>query len=165
MSRPPSYLDPHSPSFDADKVPVEVLVKHLLAAKQSLSSMALVVRAHDLATLAREMYEECVILCAQTAFLRRGIDGQLRLLRKVRRQLGQTYDESKRQFKRLIRGLDDANARLEQTLALLRLTKVDPMFRPPGEEQKSLLDFIDEQKVEGLREGIKRSLDEMQVRW
>lgn len=155
--------DPASPDFDPDQVPVEVLVKHLLAAKQSLSSMALVVRAHDLATNARRMFEESVILGAQTDFLRQGIDKQVRLLFRVRRDMGRVYDAGRRQFKQLIRTLDGANGRLEKTMAVLRATRVDRVFRPPGEDDKFLMDFVDEQSVESLRDALKASISELQV--
>lgn len=169
-SRPTSYHDPHDPhdptslDLDPDNVPVEVLVKYLLAAKQSLSSMALVLRANDLATHAREMYEESVVLGAQTGFIRQGIDEQIRLLRKVRRGMGRVYDDGRRQFKHLIRTLDGANGKLEQTMDMLRATRVERVFRPPGEEDKCLMDFVDEKSVESMRDALKASIAELQVR-
>jgi autophagy-related protein 17 len=162
-SRPVSFHDPPSPDFDADDVPVEVLVRHLLHAKQSLSSMALVLRANDLSTHARQMHEESVILSAQTGFVRKGIDEQVLLLRKVRRAMGRVYNDGRKQFKHLIRTLDDANERLEQTMAMLRTTLVEPVFRPPGEEDKCLMDFVDEKSVEAMREALKGSIVELQV--
>lgn len=162
-SRPTSYHDPASPIFDADHVPVEVLVKHLLAAKQSLSSVALVVRAHDLAMHARKMHEESVTFGAQTGFLRQGIDEQVVLLRKVRRGMARVYDDGRREFKHLIRTLDSANNRLEQTMEMLRETRVEPVFRPPGEEDKCLMDFVDEKSVESVRDALKASIAELQV--
>ncbi|KAL2134404.1 hypothetical protein VTI74DRAFT_243 [Chaetomium olivicolor] len=162
-SRPTSYHDPVSPEFDADDVPVEVLVRHLLAAKQSLSSMALVLRANDLATHARQMHEESVIMSAQTGFVRQAIDQQVRLLKKVRRGLGRAYDSGRREFKQLIRTLDACNEKLEKTMKMLRDTPVDPMFRPPGEEPKFLMDFVDEDSVESMRDALKRSIAELQA--
>ncbi|KAK3331679.1 autophagy-related protein 17 [Cercophora scortea] len=161
-SRPASLHDPGSTEFNADDVPVETLVKHLLVAKQSLSSMALVLRANDLATHARQMHEESVILTAQTGFLRHGVNEQVRILRQVRRGMSRAYDGGRREFKHLIRTLDGANARLEQTIGMLRSTVVESVFRPPGEEQKSLLDFVDENSVETLRNALKDSLEELQ---
>lgn len=166
-SRPASSAEsrfrPASPDFDAEDVPVEVLVKHLLAAKQSLSSMALVLRANDLATQAREMHEESVILSAQTGFLRRGIEDEVRILKQVRRGMGRAYDAGRREFKHLIRTLDGANGRLEQTMRMLRATRVEPVFRPPGEEEKCLMDFVDENSVDGMRQALKASIAELQV--
>ncbi|KAK4135195.1 hypothetical protein BT67DRAFT_493950 [Trichocladium antarcticum] len=163
QSRPVSFHDPPPPAFDADDVPAEVLVRHLLHAKQSLSSMALVLRANDLATHAHQMYEESVIQSAQTGFVRRGIDEQVRLLRKVRRAMGRVYNDGRHQFKHLIRTLDDANGRLEQTMAMLRSRAVEPMFRPPGEEDKCLMDFVDEKGVESMRDALKASIAELQA--
>ncbi|KAL2019039.1 hypothetical protein VTK56DRAFT_10143 [Thermocarpiscus australiensis] len=162
-SRPASLHEPARPAVDVDDVPVEVLVKHLLAAKQSLSSMALVVRANDLATHARQMHEESVILSAQTGFLRQGIDEQVRILRQVRRRMGRAGDSGRRAFKQLIRTLDGANDQLEQTIRMLRATPVDPVFRPPGEEEKCLMDFVDEKSVDTLRNALKESVAELQA--
>jgi len=165
-----SYHDPEpgpspqgSAEFNADDVSVEVLVKHLLAAKQSLSSMTLVLRGHDLATHARQLHEESVILSAQTGFLRQGISEQVRVLRQVRRGMNRAYDGGRREFKQLIRTLDAANSRLEQTMGMLRATVVDAVFRPSGEEPKSLMDFVDEKTVDTVRDALKASIKELQV--
>ncbi|KAK4447126.1 autophagy-related protein 17 [Podospora aff. communis PSN243] len=155
--------NPNSAEFNADDVPVEVLVKHLLAAKQSLSSMTLVLRAHDLATHAREMHEEAIILSAQTSFLRQGISEQVRILRQVRRGMTRAYEGGRRDFKNLLRTLDAANSRLEQAIDMLRDTVVDPVFRPPGEEKKCLMDFVDEKTVETMRDTVKESIKELQA--
>jgi autophagy-related protein 17 len=164
-SRPTSYHDhdPPSPDFHADHVPVEVLVRHLLAAKQSLSSMALVLRANDLATHARQMHEESVVLSAQTAFLRRLIDEEVLLLRKLRRGMGRAYDHGERQFGQLVRTLDAANEKLLKTMNMLRETRVEPVFRPPGEEAKSLMDFVDENGVKVMQDTLMGNIGELQV--
>ncbi|KAK3302727.1 autophagy-related protein 17 [Chaetomium strumarium] len=162
-SRPISYHDPQSPDFDAHNVPVEVLVRHLLAAKQSLSSMALVLRAHDLVTNARQMHEDSVILSAQAGSVRQLMECQVRLLRKVRRGMGRAYDHGRREFKHLIRTLDAVNGQLEQTMEMLRKTRVEHVFRPPGEEEKCLMDFVDENSVEGMRDALKGSIAELQA--
>ncbi|KAK4667755.1 uncharacterized protein QC764_704900 [Podospora pseudoanserina] len=150
-------------SFDADNVPVEVLVKHLLAAKQSLSSMALVLRANGLSTHARQMHEESVVLSAQTAFLRSGINDQIFILRQVRRKMVSVYNSGRKDFDRLIRALDGVNGRLEKTIQMLRDTVVEPAFRPPGEETRSLIDFVDEGQVDILRESLKSSIAELKA--
>lgn len=148
----------------ADSIPVETLVDHLLAAKRALSSMTLVLRANDLSTHARQLHEEAVISAAQTAFLQRGIRDQVKLLMRVRRSLIRTYDAGKRDFKQIPKTLDAANAKLEATMDMLRSTTVEPVFRPPGEDPKNLLDFVDESKVEKLRDALKASIGELQVR-
>lgn len=155
--------DPNPEPEPVEDVPVEVLVRHLLAAKQSLSSMQSVLRAHDLATHSRDMHEEAVVLSAQTAFLRKGIDEQVRILRQVRRGMGRAYDAGRRDFKHLIRTLDSANARLEQTIDMLRKTIVDPVFRPAGEENKCLMDFVDDKTVDGMQNALKDSIGQLQA--
>lgn len=144
-------------------VSVETLVEHLLAAKRSLSSMTLVLRANDLSTHARQLHEESVILGAQAAFLRRGINDQTKLLLRVRRNMIRTYDSAKREFKRLLLTLDATNDKLENTMGMLRDTTVDPVFRPEGEEPKNLLDFVDENQVDGMRDALKANIGQLQV--
>lgn len=155
------------PEHDHDAIPgslpVETLVEHLLAAKRSLSSMTLVLRANELSTHARQLHEEAVILGAQSAFLKKGIRDQARLLMRVRRNLIRTYDAGKKEFKKIPRTLDDANGRLESTIDMLRNTTVDPAFRPEGEKPKNLLDFVDETEVDRLRNALKASIGELQV--
>jgi autophagy-related protein 17 len=146
-----------------DDVPVEVLVEHLLAAKRSLSSITLVLRANELATHGRQLHEEAVILSAQSAFLRRGISEQVRILTRVRRGMKVAYDAKTREFRHLLKTLDGANGRLESTMAMLRNTPIEAVFRPAGEEQKSLLDFVDEKSVDRMRNALKESIGELTV--
>ncbi|KAI1812058.1 kinase activator [Poronia punctata] len=159
-SRPPSF---HASSAYSDSVPVERLVQHLLDAKRSLSSMRLVLRANELVHAARQAHEESVILSAQTQFLRRDIDQQMRLLLRLRKGLNRAHDEGKRKFKQIIKTLDVANARLEDTMNVLRDRAVHSGFRPPGEEKRSLLDFVDEAQVNGLREALKENIQALQT--
>ncbi|KAI0976106.1 kinase activator [Xylaria arbuscula] len=150
-----------SPSYH-DSVPVETLVQHLLNAKRSLSSMRLVLRANELVHVARQAHEESVILSAQTQLLRRGISEQMRLLLRIRKDLMRTYDDGKREFKQTIKTLDIANSRLEDTMNVLRGRAVNSAFRPPGEEKRSLLDFVDEAQVERMRETLKENIQALQ---
>lgn len=75
-----------------------------------------------------------------------------------------TYDSGKREFKHLIKTLDGANAKLEGTMDMLRDIVVDPVFRPSGEEPRNLLDFVDEKSVDEMRNALKGSIGELQVR-
>ena len=154
----PNQLDP-----ETDPVPVEVLVEYLLAAKRSLSSIQYVLRANDLAAHSRQLHEQSVVWSAQTAFLRGGIGEQLRLLRRVRKGMGDVYDAGKADFKQLIRQLDSADGQLNKTMVMLSQTAVDSVFRPKGEEPKTLMDFVDEKNVDGMREALKASLAELRV--
>jgi autophagy-related protein 17 len=47
---------------------------------------------------------------------------------------------------------------------VLRSTMVEAAFRPDGEEPRSLLDFVDEQGVETMRDALKESIRETKVR-
>lgn len=46
---------------------------------------------------------------------------------------------------------------------VLRSTMVNAAFRPAEEESRSLLDFVDEQGVEGMRDGLKELIRESKV--
>ncbi|KAF6825548.1 kinase activator [Colletotrichum musicola] len=146
----------------ADSVPVETLVEHLLAAKRSLSTMNLLVRANEIATQARLAHEEAVVLHAEGRFLRRAAADQLAVLAKVRRGLKRTYDAGKRDFKNLVKTMDATNETLQDTMAMLRNTTVEPGFRPAGEERRNLMDFVDERSVHVMVEALKKSLGELQ---
>lgn len=64
----------------------------------------------------------------------------------------------------VIKTLDAANSRLETTMDILRSTMVEAAFRPKDEEPRSLLDFVDEQGVETMRDALKESIREAKVR-
>jgi autophagy-related protein 17 len=64
----------------------------------------------------------------------------------------------------VIRTLDDANSRLEFTMNVLRSTMVEAAFRPSEEQPRSLLDFVDEQGVETVRDALKESIRQSKVR-
>lgn len=46
---------------------------------------------------------------------------------------------------------------------ILRSTMVEAAFRPEKEEPRSLLDFVDEQGVETMRDALKESIREARV--
>ncbi|KAM0543511.1 hypothetical protein ACHAO7_009339 [Fusarium culmorum] len=150
-------VDPNAPSISID-----TLVNHLLVAKRSLSSMTLVLRANEIANAARQSHEDVAILAAQAGFLKESILDQTTILVRVRRSLQGTYDWGKRDFKKLIRSMDLVDGGLEHTMEMLRDTSVEGVFRPDGEERRSLLDFIDEGGVHGVREAMKKSIQELQ---
>ena len=102
-------------------------------------------------------------LGAQAEFLRRGIAQQTRLLLRTRRSLTRTYESGKREFKQVIKLLDATNARLEETMGVLRSRMVECAFRPPGEARKSLLDFLDVDQVETVRNSLKENIGALQV--
>jgi autophagy-related protein 17 len=143
--------------------PVETLVQHLLDAKRSLSTMTLVLGANELVTAARQAHEESVVLGAQTQFLRRGISDQVRLLIRARKSMTRTYDSGKREFKQIIRDLDAANGGLEETMNILRGRQVESALRPQGEGAKNLLDFVDVEQVDTMRQTLKESIGALQA--
>ena len=160
MSRPSSSHG--EPATDA--ISVETLVQHLLDAKQSLSTMTLVLRANAIATAARHAHEESVLLSAQTHFIRSGINEQAQLLYKVKRRISNTRTAGKRQLEDTIASLDAADGRLQDTMHSLRRTIVESALRPKGEEQRNLLDFVDENEVEKMRDAIKKNIGTLKVR-
>ncbi|KAI1469278.1 autophagy-related protein 17 [Daldinia caldariorum] len=160
ISRPTSQ---HGVPGSIGSVSVETLVRHLLDAKRSLNSMALVLRANELVHLAKEAHEESVVLAAQSGFIRQGINEQIRLLQHLRRSMNRTYDNGNREFKQIIKTLDAAHGRLEDTINLLRDRTVDSTFRPAGEGKKNLLDFIDEARVEGINDALKENIQSLQT--
>ncbi|KAI1762573.1 autophagy-related protein 17 [Hypoxylon sp. FL1150] len=149
-------------SFNSDSVSIETLVQHLLDAKRSLSSMDLVLRANELVHLSRRAHEESVILAAQAQFLHQGINEQVRLLLRLRRSMNRTYDTGKREFKQIIKTLDAADARLQDSMNVLRDRIVDSAFRPSGEGKKNLLDFVDESQVDAMRDSLKENIQALQ---
>lgn len=146
-------------------VPIETLVEHLLAAKRSLSTMTAVVRANEICTTALHAYEESVVLNAETEYLRRGMANQLSVLARVKRSLNRTYDAGKKEFKQLIRMMDAADARMQATTATLRERIVQPEFREGENDgvQRSLLDFVADERVSEVVKALKASVKELQV--
>ncbi|KAL4791555.1 autophagy-related protein 17 [Aspergillus venezuelensis] len=139
--------------------PLETLISHLLAAKRSLSSISHVWRANEIVTAARSTLEDSVVVSARTSFLRTGLNDQLRLLYNVRAEVEEISLRGRSEFAGVLRSLDAADARLRKTLGLLRETIVHASFRPEGEEEKSLHDFVDERGVEELHATLKSSID------
>ncbi|TAQ85735.1 hypothetical protein B7494_g5928 [Chlorociboria aeruginascens] len=144
-------------------IPLETLVSHLLASKRSLSSISTVWRANEIVTSARSALEESMVLNARTGFLRSGIFEQVKVLEKVRGGIGAVYKDGQRDFKNVLRDLDEANARLESTMDVLRSTMAEAAFRPKSEAPRSLLDFVDEQGVETMRNTLKELIRESRV--
>ncbi|CAJ0553290.1 Ff.00g118020.m01.CDS01 [Fusarium sp. VM40] len=147
----------------ADSISIDTLVDYLFLAKRSLSSMTLVLRAHDIANDARQSHEDIAVLAAQSGFLRTSTLDQAAILVRVRRSLQSTYAWGKKDFKKLVKSMDLVDGELEHTMEMLRDTGVEGVFRPKGEERRSLLDFIDEGGVHGVREAMKKSIQELQA--
>lgn len=84
---------------------------------------------------------------------------QAGILDKVRDYTQGVARETASEFETVIRGLDAAEVRLRETLNQLRATIVEPSLRPPDEDSKSLVDFVDETGVQTLLSTIKEGID------
>ncbi|RFU75722.1 autophagy-related 17 [Trichoderma arundinaceum] len=151
------------PSNDHLAISVDTLVNHLLVSKRSLSSMTLVLRADEIVTAARQSHEDTVMLAAQTGFLRNAIADQVVILGRVGKSLQATCEWGKKDFVKLVRRMDEVDGELEGTMEMLRGTVVDTALRPKGEPRKSLLDFVDEGSVHGMRDAMKQCIGELQL--
>ncbi|EQK99153.1 Autophagy-related protein 17 [Ophiocordyceps sinensis CO18] len=143
-------------------ISIDTLVNQLLVAKRSLSSMNLVLRANEIATAARNAHEDALILAAQNRFLAASMLDQIAILMRVRRSIHATYEWGKRDFKKLVRAMDDVDADLAATMEMLRGTDVLDDLRPSEGERRNLLDFVDETGVHAMRDAMKKSIEEFQ---
>ncbi|KAL7920963.1 autophagy-related protein 17 [Trichoderma austrokoningii] len=150
------------PSNDRLAISVDTLVNHLLVSKRSLSSMTLVLRADEIVRAARQSHEDTVMLAAQTGFLRNAIADQVVILARVGKSLQATCEWGKKDFVQLVRRMDQVDGELEGTMNMLRTTAVETALRPKGEARKSLLDFVDEGSVHGMRDAMKQCIKELQ---
>lgn len=88
----------------------------------------------------------------------------LQRVRLVRDSLAETQNGSEDRLAPWLQKLDTANYRLKETMDDLRSTMVHAALSPPEEAnnwtQKSLLSFIDEAGVEGVRRNVYAAIDE-----
>ncbi|KAI9792160.1 MAG: autophagy protein 17 [Peltula sp. TS41687] len=138
---------------------LEKLLDYLLASKRSLSSTNHVWRANEIVNSAREALTEAVIIQARSDFLKQAIVEQLRVLTAVKNGVEQVARQGRDDFEATLRDLDEADARLQATLDLLKSTLVEAALSPPQEEQRTLHHFVDEEGVEKLKAGIRASID------
>lgn len=122
-----------------------------------------VLRANEITNTARSAQEESALLNAHAGFLRNATLDQAALLVKVRRRLQATYDWGARDFNALVKAMDGVDDELSRTIEFLRATKVHKLLRPDDEEAKNLLDFVDEESVNRMRDAMKKSIEELQV--
>jgi len=138
---------------------LETLVSYLIVAKRGLSCYHYVWRANEIVTEARTALEDSVVVSSRTTFLRRGLNSQLRLLYNIRSEVADISKRGRSEFSDALKNLDAADARLRDTLDLLRETIVHASFRPEEEPARSLHDFVDERGVEELHTAMKESID------
>lgn len=86
------------------------------------------------------------------------MDSQVNILTQVHENIGKTRREGAEKFMTVTQSIDEADQRLKKTLDRLKKTMVEASLRPPEEEQKSLLDFVDESGVEGLLSTLEESV-------
>lgn len=159
MSSVCSPSPPSSTSTSGEEAPLPRLVSHYLSAKRSLHSTALVYRANELVTQSRHLVTELAVLRAKNSFLNKGIGEQLNVLRAVQGGVEDVLVKGKEEFQCLLRDLDAADASLQQTIRVLRETKVEPAFNPGITEGKSLHDFVDDEATENLTLAIRGCID------
>lgn len=165
-----------SASLQKPSTQLESLIAHLLASKRSLSSIHHVHRATTILSTARSDLESTTILTARTAFLQRSLASQLKVLRGVQYELEDVVRSGQTEFSSILKELDEAGKRLEETVHRLQSTKVEPGFRPAevrtsgaeeeeeisSETKETLYDFVDSAPVEELKDNVKASIDEVQ---
>ncbi|KAI4180356.1 MAG: hypothetical protein L6R41_007286 [Letrouitia leprolyta] len=140
-STSPRAVSPAPPSLES-------LVSHLVAAKRSLSSVEQVWRANEIVESTKSHFEASVITSARTSFLRSGIATQLCTLELVHAHNRAVEQEGALEYGEVIKTLDAADSRLKKTMARLKTTMVENSLRPETDQEKSLLDFVDEGSVE-----------------
>jgi autophagy-related protein 17 len=161
---PSQSIDPQGP------ITVETLISYLVAAKRSLSSIHYVHRATTILAEARASIESTAALLARTAFLRRSLQSQLKILRGIQFELEGATNAIQVEFQNSIRELDAAGKKLDQSIQLLKQTKIEHGFKPPpslegsGEtpNKETLHDFVEEKPVEDLKDAMKDVIDSVQ---
>jgi autophagy-related protein 17 len=154
---------------------LESLIAHLLASKRSLSSIHHVHLATTILSRARADLESTTILAARTKFLQRSLASQAKILRGVQFELEDVVHSSQAEFSSILKELDDAGKKLEQTVLNLKSTKIEAGFRAADlrasglseeetetETKETLHDFVDVAPVEELKNNLKSSIDEVQ---
>ena len=151
---------------------LDTLISHLVASKRSLSSIHHVHRATNILWTARSVLESTTILSARTTYLHRSLTSQLKLLRRVQFELEEVAHNIHGEFSAMLKDLDAAGKRLEDTLQALKDTKVEGGFQTSGlghdednglaEAKETLHDFLDDKPVEELKDGIKAAIDKIQ---
>ncbi|KAL8825358.1 MAG: hypothetical protein Q9170_007822 [Blastenia crenularia] len=142
---------------------LETLVSHLVASKRSLSSVEQVWRANEIVESTKLHLEASVITSARTSFLRSGIATQLRTLKLVHAHNRAVELESAQEYGMVVRTLDAADRRLKDTMSRLKTTMVENNLRTDSDQDKSLLDFVDEGSVEKVLLTIQDSIGMAQL--
>ena len=86
------------------------------------------------------------------------MDSQVRILTQVHANTEKARREGAEEFMAVTQSIDEADRRLKKTLDQLKKTMVEVSLRPPDEEPKSLMDFVDESGVDGLLTTMEESV-------
>ena len=148
---------------------VETLVSYLVAAKRSLGSIPLVHRATTILSEARASVESTTALLAKSAYLRRALAAQLKILRGIQFELEAAAQATQFEFQGVIKELDNTDARLLKCIDLLKQTQIEEAFNAyaeledaSGTAKKTLHDFVDDKGVESIKEAMKVAIDNVQ---
>ncbi|KAF2663627.1 hypothetical protein BT63DRAFT_460742 [Microthyrium microscopicum] len=161
--QPPDSPSSSVGSLEVDEPSLDQLVGIFLASKRSLLSTEQVRRAQEIVDTGRGAVEENAVLTARNSFVRYAVSVQLESLEAIRQGVRVVESDGQLELKETVRTLDQASARLNETLESLRNTMVEAAFRPPDEEPKCLFDFVDEKGVDELYDSIKQSMDKFDV--
>ena len=86
------------------------------------------------------------------------MDSQVKILMQVHGSTERVRREGAEEFMAVTQSIDKADQRLKKTLGRLRQTIVEARLRPPDEDPKSLMDFVDESGVDGLLTTLEESV-------
>lgn len=135
------------------------LIKHFVAAKQSLNTQTVLLRANDTVNTARELLHENAVLAAKNTALHNIVEQQVDTLEAVRRGIDVVGAEVETEFKQLLHHVDTSFAGLNSQLAVLRDTPIEAVLQPPNTPQKHLYDFIDSATVSNLEAALRACID------
>ncbi|RPA79386.1 hypothetical protein BJ508DRAFT_415999 [Ascobolus immersus RN42] len=168
-SHPPPSSEAFVPSHDSalptpTNDPEGKVLGWLVKSKQSLHSVQLCARANELVSNSRSDLQKSYALNARISFVTDSYRDQLQFAVEVNTQLKSVESGYREKFTRQIRELDDAEASLSLVLDDLKAVKVDPVFRSSDqEEEKHLIDFVDDSAIEGLKNGLRGVIDEVEA--
>ena len=86
------------------------------------------------------------------------MDSQVKILTQVHANTEKARRKGAEEFLAVTQSIDEADHRLKKTLDQLKKTMVEAGLRPPEEEPKSLMDFVDESGVDGLLSTLEESV-------
>lgn len=174
--RPPSGPDDspsdslHKPRGPAGDIPIETLISHLVASKRSLSSIVLVQNATSILSEARTALESTTVLAARTTYLRRSLTSQAKILKGVQYELESSIHTVSQDFRGVLKQLDRTKKKLHTSIETLQATQIEDGFKRSNtgsdldaavadDGKDTLHDFVDDQPVEELKEGLKNAID------